>query len=59
MSHDRQWVVHTLRHLGYPELAEKAKRELPDPATLEQIQAFADRHGVSRDDLMSRMGGSP
>jgi hypothetical protein len=59
MPHDRHWVTDTLRHLGYPEVAEKAARELPDPATMDQIAAFADRHGISRDELTSRMGGSP
>ena len=25
----------------------------------EELKAFSDRHGISRDELMSRMGGSP
>ena len=59
MAHDRQWVVDTFRHLGYPEAADEAAQELPDPVSLEEIQKFADRYGISRDELTSRMGGSP
>jgi len=59
MAHDRQWVVDTFRHLGYPEAAEQAAQELPDPVSLEEIQKFADRFGISRDELISQMGGSP
>jgi hypothetical protein len=59
MPHDRQWLVDTLRRLGYPQAAEDAARELPDPVSLEEVQKFADRHGLSRDEVVSRMGGSP
>ena len=30
MSQDRQWLVNSLRRLGYPQAAEDAARELPD-----------------------------
>ncbi len=59
MSHDRQWLVNSLRRLGYAQAAEDAARELPDQVSLEEIQKFADRHGISRDEVISRMGGSP
>lgn len=59
MAQDRQWVVDLLRHAGYREAAEAAEQELPDPVTLEQVQEFADRHGISRDEIISQMGGSP
>jgi hypothetical protein len=59
MPQDRQWLVDTLRRLGYPQAAEDAARELPDPVSLEEVQKFADRHGLSRDEVVSRMGGSP
>ena len=59
MAQDRQWFVRTLRRLGYTQAAEDAARELPDPVSLEEIQKFADRHGLSRDEVVSRMGGSP
>jgi hypothetical protein len=59
MGQDRQWVVDTLRRLGYPYEAEEAARVLPDPVDMEQLREFGDRYGISVDELTSRMGGSP
>jgi hypothetical protein len=59
MSKDRQWFVNMLRRLGYTEAAEEAERELPDPVSLEELKTFADRYNISRDEVMSQMGGSP
>jgi len=59
MSYDRQWLVDSLRRLGYTEAAEDAARELPEQISLEEAEKFADRYGISRDEVMSRMGGSP
>jgi len=59
MGYSRQWVVDTLRRIGYLQEADEALRVLPDDVDLEQLQEFGDRHGISRDDLIDRMGGSP
>ena len=59
MAYDRQWVVDQLRRLGYTQEADEAARALPDQVSEEELRAFSDRHGISRDELMSRMGGSP
>ena len=59
MSQDRQWFVNTLRNLGYTEAADAAARELPDPVSMEELKKFADRYAISRDEVMSQMGGSP
>ena len=59
MAYSRQWVVDTLRRNGYPQEADEALRDLPDQVDLQQLQEFGDRHGISRDELVSRMGGSP
>ena len=59
MSQDKQWFVDTLRRLGYTEAADTAERELPDPVSLEELKKFADRYAISRDEVMSQMGGSP
>jgi hypothetical protein len=56
---DRSWFVQILRHLGYTREADAALRELPDQLSLDQVIEFGDRYGISRDELMSRMGGSP
>jgi hypothetical protein len=59
MSQDKQWFVKTLRRLGYTEAAEEAERELPDPVSLEELKTFTDRYNISRDEVISQMGGSP
>ena len=59
MAQSRQWVVDTLREIGYPRAAESAARELPDPVELDELRKFGDRYGISIDTLISGMGGSP
>jgi hypothetical protein len=59
MAQDRQWVVNTLRRLGYADEAEEAARVLPDPVDVKQVTEFGNRHGISMAELTSRMGGSP
>lgn len=55
----RQYVVDMLHRLGFPELADEASRELLDPVDFDQLEAWGIRHGLSTDDLISNMGGSP
>jgi hypothetical protein len=55
----KQEVVKLLRRAGLPEAADEADRTLPDPVELERAQEFGARYGITRDDLISRMGGSP
>jgi hypothetical protein len=52
-------VADILRHAGFSELADEASLVLPDPVDLDQLQAWAMQHGLSRDELISRFGGSP
>jgi hypothetical protein len=59
MGFSRHWVVDTLRRLGYQQEADEALRVLPDDIDLKQLQEFGDRHGISYDEIISRMGGSP
>jgi hypothetical protein len=59
MTQPRQWVVDLLRHAGYVDVAREAERDLPDPVTMERVYEFADEHGISHDEIMGRMGGSP
>jgi hypothetical protein len=59
MSFDRQWVVESLRRLGFAEEADEAERVLPSEVSEEQLLKLADRFGISRDEMISRMGGSP
>jgi hypothetical protein len=55
----RQEVVDTLRKVGLPEVAEEAMRDLPDPVDSDDCAAWGARHGITRDALISLMGGSP
>jgi len=59
MQPSRQHVVDMLRRLGFPELADKASRDLPDPVGWDRLEAWGMQHGVSHDDLISWFGGSP
>jgi uncharacterized protein YidB (DUF937 family) len=59
MQYGRQDVADVLRHAGFSELADQASRVLPDPVDLDQLQEWAMQHGLSRDELISRLGGSP
>ena len=58
-QYSRQHVIDVLNRVGYTELAEKVSRVLPDPADIDQLAELAIQYGVTRDDLISRMGGSP
>jgi hypothetical protein len=55
----RQDVVDVLRRTGLPELAEEALRVLPDPVDLEFAAEVLQSYGVTTDELIDRMGGSP
>jgi hypothetical protein len=59
MAISRQRIISMLNNLGYSEAAEEASRVLPEQVDLKQVQEFSDRHGISRTELESRMGGSP
>lgn len=52
-------MVDRLRCVGFPELADEALRELPDPVDSDRIWAWSMGHGVNKDDVISHMGGSP
>jgi hypothetical protein len=55
----RQDVVDVLHTLRYPELADEAARELPDPVDINRLMAWLMQHGLTRDAIVSQMGGSP
>jgi hypothetical protein len=59
MEVTRQHVVDILRIAGLPELAEEVYRELPDPVEYHRAERFLARYGISKDELISRRGGSP
>ena len=55
----RQHVVDLLNREGYTQLAEEAQRVLPDPVDVDRLAEWAMQHGLTHDDLVSQMGGSP
>jgi hypothetical protein len=59
MQYSRQHVVNMLRNAGFTQAADEASRVLPDPVDFEQVEKFAEQHGIFHDDLINRMGGSP
>lgn len=59
MRYSRQDVFELLVRAGLVEEADAARRELPDPVELDQVQTWGLGRGISRDTLISRFGGSP
>ena len=58
MAISKQWAIDMLNRMGYTEAAEEATRVLPDQIELKQLEEFGDRHGISRSELVSAMGGT-
>jgi hypothetical protein len=59
MQVTRQHVVDILRIAGLPELAGEAYRVLPDPVEYNHAARFLAQYGITKDELISRVGGSP
>ena len=59
MQVTRQHVVDILRTVRLRELAEEAYRALPDPVEYNHAERFLAQCGITKDDLISRVGGSP
>ena len=59
MQYTKQQVVDILRRAGLREAADEAMRDLPDPVDLDHLQEWAIGHGLTKDLLISQMGGSP
>jgi hypothetical protein len=57
-SVSRQWVVDYLRRLGYSKEADEAAQVLPDPVEMAQVIEFGGQHGISRGELVDKMGGT-
>lgn len=59
MEYSKEQVAAIYRRAGLRKLADEALRTLPDLVDLDQLQAWAWQHGISRDELISRLGGNP
>lgn len=58
-QYGRQHVIDMLNRLGYRELADEASRDLPDPVDINRLQAWCLQHGLTQEEVISSMGGSP
>ena len=59
MEVTRQHVIDLLDLVGLQGVAEEARRQLPDPVDYDRAAGFLERHGITKDDLISWRGGSP
>jgi len=59
MQVTRQHVVDILRIAALPDLAEEALQALPDPVEYNRAERFLALYGITKDELISRRGGSP
>ena len=59
MQITREHVVGILRMVALPDLAEEARRVLPDPVEYNFAERFLAQYGLTKDELISRRGGSP
>jgi hypothetical protein len=59
MQVTRRHVVDRLRMAALPDLAEEALRALPDPVEYNHAERFLAQYGITKDELISRRGGSP
>ena len=59
MQVTKRHIVDVLRTAGLPQVADEANRSLPDELDIEHAAQFVGRYGITKDELISRMGGSP
>jgi hypothetical protein len=59
MKLPRQQIVRAFRRAGLPELAEAARKTLPETVDAKVLDQFCAAYGMSMASLVERMGGSP
>jgi hypothetical protein len=59
VQYAKQEIIDRLRRAGFREAADQAMVELPDPIDEQPLEDWAMKRGITRDTLMSAMGGSP
>jgi hypothetical protein len=52
-------MVHILRRAGLREVAAEAEKELPVALDLDEALSWCAQHGVTHDEVISQLGGSP
>jgi hypothetical protein len=59
VQYSKQELVRMLRKAGFRQAADEAMRDLPDPVDLALVAEWGQRHGITKDVLISNFGGSP
>lgn len=59
MAYSRQQVVRLLRQVGLNDAAADALATLPEQVSVGDAEQFCTAHGLSKQYLADRMGGSP
>lgn len=54
----RKDLVDILRKAGYDDAADEAAQKLPESMSFDDVLGFCRTTGITRDELISRMGGS-
>lgn len=55
----KQQVLDAITRMGSRDLVRRAERELPDPINIKRDQQLLAKFGLSQNQLIDRMGGSP
>jgi hypothetical protein len=55
----RAHIIDVLRRQGLPEVIDEVVRSLPEHVEYRRAEQFLARYGITKDMLISRMGGSP
>jgi hypothetical protein len=58
-QYSKQHVLDVLHTLQRPDLADEASRDLPDPVDIDRLAPWMLERGLTRDEIVSRLGGSP
>jgi hypothetical protein len=59
MQLTREYLADLLRRTGLPDTAEEALRTLPEVVDLDEAAQWCSGRGITKDELISMMGGSP
>lgn len=59
MAIPRDEAASVLRRVGRAELVDELERDYPEQLDEKDLFRFAEKHGLSRESLAERMGGSP
>jgi hypothetical protein len=55
----RAHIVDVLRKTGYEQAADEAARTLPEQVGPDELLRLSEEYGISRGELVNRMGGGP